>query len=39
MLAVTGFSSDEDRRKAQEAGFDQYVVKPLDPVFLGSLLR
>lgn len=39
MLAVTGFSSDEDRRKAQEAGFDQYVVKPLDPAFLGSLLR
>lgn len=39
MLAVTGFSSDEDRRKALDAGFDQFVVKPLDPLFLGSLLR
>src|SRR5688572_5565233 len=39
MLAVTGFSSDEDRRKAVDAGFDQFVVKPLDPGFLSSLLR
>lgn len=39
MLAVTGFSSDEDRRRAQEAGFDQFVVKPLDPLFISSLLR
>ncbi|HYG55459.1 MAG TPA: response regulator [Burkholderiales bacterium] len=39
MLAVSGFSSDEDRRRAQEAGFDQYIVKPVDPLFLGSLLQ
>ena len=39
MLAVTGFSTDEDRRRAQEAGFDQFVVKPLDPAFIASLLR
>jgi CheY-like chemotaxis protein len=39
MLAVTGFSSDEDRRRAVDAGFDQFVVKPLDPSFLSSLLR
>jgi CheY-like chemotaxis protein len=39
MLAVTGFSTDEDRRRAEAAGFDQFVVKPLDPAFLQSLLR
>jgi PAS domain S-box-containing protein len=29
LIALTGFGQDEDRRKAEEAGFDSHVVKPL----------
>lgn len=39
MLAMSGFSGEDDRRKAMESGFDQYLVKPLDPGFFFSLLR
>ena len=31
IIAVTGWGTDEDRRKSQEAGFDLHLVKPLDP--------
>ena len=34
LIALTGYGLPEDRRKAQQAGFDAHFVKPLD---LGSL--
>ena len=38
LAALTGYGSDEDRRRGQEAGFDQYLVKPADPDDLRRLL-
>jgi two-component system CheB/CheR fusion protein len=38
LVAVTGYGQDEDRRKAQEAGFDAHLVKPADPATLQRLL-
>ena len=35
---LTGFGLPEDRARALEAGFDQHMVKPVDPAFLRSLL-
>jgi PAS domain S-box-containing protein len=37
--AVTGYASAEDQRRALEAGFDSFFVKPLDPASLANLLR
>ena len=31
IVALTGFSEEEDRRQALESGFDLYLVKPVDP--------
>lgn len=30
LIAFTGFDSDEYRRKADEAGFDDFYLKPMD---------
>jgi CheY-like chemotaxis protein len=38
IIAVTGFGNVEDRERVRAAGFDQHVVKPMDPDFLRSLL-
>ena len=38
VIAVTGYGSDEDRRKSGEAGFDAHLVKPADPARLQELL-
>jgi DNA-binding response OmpR family regulator len=38
IVAVTGRSSVEDRRRALQAGFDQYLVKPIKPDELHSVL-
>jgi CheY-like chemotaxis protein len=38
LVAVTGFSSKQDRRQAQEAGFDHFLVKPVSYPDLGDLL-
>ena len=38
IVAVTGYGSDEDRRQSLEAGFDQHLVKPVDPAFLRGLI-
>jgi len=37
--AVTGYASPEDQRRALEAGFDSFFVKPLNPGSLANLLR
>jgi CheY-like chemotaxis protein/two-component sensor histidine kinase len=31
LIAVTGYGQEEDRRRALEAGFDEHLVKPVDP--------
>ena len=38
IIAVTAYGSDDARARAQEAGIDQYLVKPVEPRFLESLL-
>jgi len=38
IVAVTGFSLEEDRARALASGFDQHLVKPVAPAFLRSLL-
>jgi CheY-like chemotaxis protein len=30
LIAMTGFGQPEDRRRAADAGFDTYMVKPID---------
>jgi PAS domain S-box-containing protein len=37
-VALTGYGQEEDRRKAQEAGFDLHVVKPIRAEALMRLL-
>lgn len=34
MLALTGYGQERDRQKAQDAGFDQHLTKPVDIVEL-----
>jgi CheY-like chemotaxis protein len=38
LVAVTGYGQEEDRRRAEEAGFDAHLVKPADPGALERLL-
>jgi CheY-like chemotaxis protein len=38
LVALTGWGQDEDRRKSQEAGFDQHMVKPIQMQDLEALL-
>jgi CheY-like chemotaxis protein len=38
LIAVTGHGEPQDRRRALAAGFDQHLIKPVDPrVLLGEL--
>jgi len=39
LVAMSGYGSDEDRAEAREAGFDDYLIKPLDLDLLRELLR
>jgi DNA-binding response OmpR family regulator len=39
LVAITGFTSDGDRQRAREVGFDLYLVKPVDPALLRDLAR
>lgn len=38
LIAVTGYSQERDRKNAMEAGFQHYLVKPVDPAKLVGLL-
>ncbi|MGK3996717.1 hybrid sensor histidine kinase/response regulator [Sorangium sp. So ce1024] len=38
LIALTGYGREEDRRRAQEAGFDMHFTKPIEPSSLESLL-
>jgi two-component system CheB/CheR fusion protein len=39
LIAVTGYGQAEDRRRAQDAGFDDYLVKPVEFESLRSMLQ
>ena len=39
LIAMTGYGQPEDRARALEAGFDSYMVKPVDPETLTRLLQ
>jgi PAS domain S-box-containing protein len=38
LAAMTGYGQEEDRRRSQEAGFDQHFTKPVDPEQVEVLL-
>ena len=38
LVAMTGYGDEADRRLAQEAGFDQHLVKPVDFLKVEGLL-
>jgi CheY-like chemotaxis protein len=38
LIAVTGYGQETDRRRAEEAGFDAHLVKPIDLPQLKRLL-
>ena len=39
LVAVSGYGEEGDRRRSREAGFDQHLVKPVDPNILLKLMR
>ncbi len=40
IVALTGWGQSEDRRRSRESGFDDHLVKPIDPqALLGLLAR
>jgi two-component system, chemotaxis family, CheB/CheR fusion protein len=39
LLALTGYGRDEDRRLSVAAGFDNYLVKPVNLEVLEALIR
>jgi PAS domain S-box-containing protein len=38
IVAITGYGQPSDRDRTREAGFDQHLVKPIDPEMLHALL-
>ena len=38
LVALTGWGQPDDRRRAQEAGFDHHLTKPIDPETLAALI-
>jgi PAS domain S-box-containing protein len=38
LVALTGWGQEEDKRRAQAAGFDHHLTKPVDPDRLDALL-
>jgi CheY-like chemotaxis protein len=39
LIAVTAYGQDEDRCRSHEAGFEQHLVKPVDPNALLRVLK
>ncbi|MFL6695031.1 MAG: ATP-binding protein [Ramlibacter sp.] len=39
LIAITGWGAEQDRRRAEEAGFDHHLTKPVDIATLRPLLR
>ncbi len=38
LVAVTGWGQDTDKQQSRDAGFDEHLVKPVDPDTLRTLL-
>lgn len=38
LIALTGYGQDEDRQRCYDAGFDEHLIKPVDPATLETLL-
>jgi len=38
LMALTGYGQPEDRRRAEAAGFDLHLVKPVDPDRLSAII-
>jgi CheY-like chemotaxis protein len=39
LVALTGYGEAQDRARAQQAGFDRHLTKPVDPGHLRELFR
>jgi len=39
LVALTGYGQASDRQAALEAGFDEHIVKPIDPEYLDDIIR
>ena len=39
LIAITGYADANNRSRAREAGFDHYLLKPVEPDFLQELLE
>jgi PAS domain S-box-containing protein len=39
LVGISGYGFEADRRRAQDAGFDLYLVKPVDPQMLEKLIE
>jgi CheY-like chemotaxis protein len=39
MVALSGWGREDDRRQSREAGFDEHLVKPVNPAELRSLME
>jgi PAS domain S-box-containing protein len=39
MVAISGYGQPDDRRRSQEAGFDDHLVKPVDKAAIVAALR
>jgi CheY-like chemotaxis protein len=39
LVALTGWGQDRDRQRTKEAGFDDHLVKPVEPQALERLLQ
>jgi CheY-like chemotaxis protein len=39
LVALTGYGEAQDRARAQQAGFDRHLTKPVDPGSLRELFR
>jgi len=38
LVGLSGYSQEEDRRRAREAGFDHYLIKPIDAAELINII-
>jgi signal transduction histidine kinase/CheY-like chemotaxis protein len=38
LIALTGYGQPEDKQRAEDAGFDLHIVKPVDPGYLNALV-
>ena len=39
LIALTGWTADEERRQTLDAGFDYYFIKPVEPARLVRIIQ